>query len=419
MRKRSFILTVFMILSSILYAQSTPEPSNVPNPPPQLPPQMPPPNIDSIISSGLSELSSGRIDRAVEVLSEAKKMMPGYPKALIMNGFALFMLGNFEEAAKDITDGLMMVVDVEREMEEMRGYVKDYRLFAQRVDGLGRLINMKPESVELRLLYAFVYRFAGYREYSHKVLNSIGPDRPESKAVKALLNTNFIMKPWIDLPPPAFTKEIYYSKERNMPPPGGIPVKPLMPPPRVFAIAFGIGGHGLTGQIRDSRKDSKDLLYNSLQGDIAAFFEFSFLFSQFELAFDFWGGGVYGYLYDNRKQNFSLFGAGMGLAYHIMKDVHLKGGFDPSIKIGYNAYWMDRDVYADNTYYLGSEEVAYGHGPDLTIRIEYLFRGFPMDVSVGIETGFRVLILNEESTGILRPLDGGSYSVLARAGMKF
>lgn len=408
---RSFLFVYFFIfIVGISFAQETGsvlQPHN-----------MPPPNIDSIIASGMSELSIGRLDRAVEILSEAKKMMPNYPRALIMNGFALFMLGNFEEASANVVEGLMLLVDVDKEMVDLKEYVKDYKLLAQRTDGLGRLISNKPEGVNLRILYAFVYKFAGYREYSHKVLNSIGPDRPESKAVKTLLNTTFVVKPWVDLPPPVFTKEIYYSRELP-PPPKTIPLKPLLPPPRVFGVAFGIGGHGLTGQIRDSAKDSKDLLYNSLQGDVSAFFEFSFLLSQFELAFSFWGGGVYGYLYDNRKQTFNLYGAGVGGAYHLIKGVHLKGGFDPSIKLGYNAYWMERDAYLDNTYYLGSEEIAYGHGPELSLRLEYLFRGYPLDVSFGLETDYKVLILNEESTGILRPLDGGSYNILMRVSLKF
>ncbi len=411
----------FIISVSFLFAVLSGLPVSAQTPPPGMPPapQLPPPNIDSVILSGMSELSLGKLDRAVEILSEAKKMMPNYPKASIMNGFALFMLGNFEEASLNIVEGLSLLVDAEKEMEEIRNYVKDYKLLSQRVDGLGRLISNKPESNNLRILYAFVYKFAGYREYSHKVLNSVGADKPESKAVKTLLNTTFVVKPWIDLPPPVFTKDIYYSKELPPPPPRGIPLKPLMPPPRVFGIAFGLGGHGLTGQIRNSEKDSKDLLYNSLQGDVAAFFEFSFLFSQFELSFNFWGGGVYGYLYDNRKQTFGLYSAGMGFAYHLISDVHLRGGFDPSLKIGYNAIWMERDQYLDNTYYLGSEEVAYGHGPELSLRLEYLFRGYPMDVAFGLETAYKVLILSEETTGILRPLDGGSYNILARASLKF
>ncbi|MGC8928781.1 MAG: tetratricopeptide repeat protein [Myxococcota bacterium] len=414
------ILSLFIIFSVFLCANIFAETQQTPPPIPQVPP-MPPPNIDTIISNGMSELSVGRIDKAVEILSEANKMMPNYPKGTLMYGFSLFMLGNFEEASENIVDGLMPLVDVEKEMEEIRGYVKDYKLFAQRVDGLGRLINNKPESLKLRIMYAFMYKFAGYREYSHKVLNSVGSDKPEAKAVKTLLNTTFVVKPWIDLPPPAFTKEIYYSKAPPVPPPPpkGIPLKPLLPPPRVFGVAFGIGGHGLTGQIRDSEKNSKDLLYNSLQGDVSAFFEFSFLFSQVELVFDFWGGGIYGYLYDNQKQTFNIYGAGMGFAYHLLKDVHLKGGFDPSVKIGYNAYWMERDTYLNNTYYLGTEEVAYGHGPDLSLRLEYLFRGFPMDVAFGIETAYKVLILQEETTGVLRPLDGGSYNIQARASLKF
>ena len=412
----SILVFILSVVSFGSFAQEAIPPGPPASPPPM---NMPPPNIDVIISNGLSELSAGRLDRAVEILSEARKMMPNYPKGLIMNGFALFLLGNFEAAAMDITEGLNLVVDVDREMEEIKASVKDYKLLAQRVDGLGRLITNKPDSNTLRILYAFVYKFAGYREYAHKVLNSIGPNQPEGKAAKTLLNTTFIVKPWIDLPPPAFTKEIYYSPQTPPPPPRGIPLKPLMPPPRVFAIAFGIGGHGLTGQIRDSEKDSKDLLFNSLQGDVAAFFEFSFLFQQFELVFDFWGGGVYGYLYDNQKQTFNLYGAGMGFAYHLFKDVHLNGGFDPSIKIGYNGYWMERDTYLDDTYYLGSQEVAYGHGPDLSLRLEYLFRGFPMDVAFGMEVGYKVLILQEETTSILRPLDGGSYNILGRATMKF
>ncbi|MCX7957455.1 MAG: hypothetical protein N3B13_00215 [Deltaproteobacteria bacterium] len=411
---RLLVSVLFIFVMVPVFATSAENPPTA-----QQIPQMPPPNIDSIIINGMNELSLGRLDRSVEILSEAKKMMPNYPKASIMNGFALFMLGNFEEASANITEGLTPLVDAEKEMEEIRNYVKDYKLFAQRVDGLGRLISSKPENNTLRVLYAFVYKFAGYREYSHKVLNSIGPDKPEAKAVKTLLNTTFVVKPWIDLPPPAFTRDIYYSKEIPPPPPRGIPLKPLMPPPRVFGVAFGLGGHGLTGQIRNSEKDSKDLLYNSLQGDVAAFFEFAFLFSQFELAFNFWGGGVYGYLYDNRKQTFGLYGAGMGFAYHLINNVHLKGGFDPSLKIGYNAYWMERDTYIDNTYYIGSEEVAYGHGPELSLRLEYLFRGYPMDVSFGLETAYKILILNEETTGILRPLDGGSYNILARASLKF
>lgn len=417
MRKIFSLSILFLILLCMnIYADNP----VVMAPPPQTP-MAPPPNIDMIITNGMSELSVGKLDKSVEILSEAKKMMPNYPKASLMYGFALFMLGNFEEASNNIVEGLMPLVDVEKEMEEIRNFVKDYKLFAQRVDGLGRLITNKPESVNLRIMYAFMYKFAGYREYSHKVLNSIGPDKAEAKAVKTLLNTTFMVKPWIDLPPPAFTKEIYYSKEPQVspPPPKSIPLKPLMPPPRVFGVAFGIGGHGLTGQIRDSEKDSKDLLYNSLQGDVAAFFEFSFLFSQMELVFDFWGGGIYGYLYDNQKQTFNLYSAGMGFAYHLISDVHLKGGFDPSVKIGYNAYWIERDTYLDNTYYIGSEEVAYGHGPELGLRLEYLFRGFPMDVAFGMETTYKVLILQEETTGILRPLDGGSYNILARASLKF
>jgi hypothetical protein len=412
----SILVFILSVVSFGSFAQEAIPPGPPASPPPM---NMPPPNIDGIISNGLSELSAGRLDRAVEILSEARKMMPNYPRALIMNGFALFMIGNFEAASMDITEGLSLLVDVEREMEELKNYVKDYKLFVQRVDGLGRLITNKPDSTPLRVLYAFVYKFAGYREYAHKVLNSIGPNRPEAKAVKTLLNTVFVVKPWIDLPPPAFTKEIYYSPQTPPPPPGRIPMKPLMPPPRVFAIGFGVGGHGLTGQIRDSSKDSKDLLYNSLQGDIAAFFEFSFLFEQFELVFNLWGSGVYGYLYTNQKESFNLYGAGMGLAYHILKGVHLNGGFDPSIKVAYNAYWMERDVYWDDVYYYGSEEVAYGHGPELSLRLEYLFRGFPMDVAFGMEVGYKVLIMREESTSVQRPLDGGSYNILGRVTMKF
>ncbi|MCX7943953.1 MAG: tetratricopeptide repeat protein [Deltaproteobacteria bacterium] len=411
MRSIIFLVILFNIFSTLMaYAQNPPNISQL------QPPQ--PPNIDAIIANGLSELSIGRTDKAVEMLSEAKRMMPNYPKVSIMHGFALFMLGNFEEASTNMVEGLTHLVDVEKEMEEIKNYLKDYKLLAQRVDGLGRLITNKPDLASLRILYAFIYKFAGYREYSHKVLNSIRPDQPESKAAKTLLNTLFLVKPWVDLPPPAFTKEIYYSRELP-PPPKTIPLKPLMPPPRVFSVAFGLGGHGLTGQIRDSRNNSKDLLYNSLQGDISAFFEFSFLFSQFELSFNFWGGGIYGYLYDNQKQTFGLYGAGMGFVYHLIKESLFKGGFDPSIKIGYNAYWMERDTYIDNTYYIGSEEVAYGHGPDVSLRLEYLFRGFPMDVSVGIESVFKVLLLNEQTTGILRPLDGGSYNILARASLRF
>ncbi len=412
------LLIVFLLVFSTLFVFAAFAQS------PALPPSgqqviTPPPNIDSIIASGMLELSTGKLDRAVEILSEARKMMPNYPKAAIMNGFALFMLGNFEEASINLVEGLTPLVEIEKEMEEIRNFVKDYKLFVQRTDGLGRLIVNKPESNSLRVLYAFIYKFAGYREYSHKVLNSIGPDKPESKAVKTLLSTTFVVKPWIDLPPPVFTKDIYYSRDIPPPPSRGIPLKPLMPPPRVFGVGFGIGGHGLTGQIRNSEKDSKDLLYNSLQGDVAAFFEFSFLFSQFELAFNFWGGGVYGYLYDNQKQTFGLYGVGMGFVYHLFKEVHLKGGFDPSLKLAYNALWMERDRYIENTFYLGSEEVAYGHGPELGVRLEYLFRGFPMDVAFGLETTYKVLILNEETTGILRPLDGGSYNILLRSSLKF
>ncbi len=411
MRKNFLLLTFIFtaLISAAAYAE---------NPPLQPPPAMPP-NIDAMIANGMSELSIGRLDKAVEILSEAKKMMPEYPKASIMNGFALFMLGNFDEASSNIVEGLIPLVDAEKEMEEIRGFLKDYKLFVQRLDGLGRLLVNKKENTSLKVLYAFLYKFAGYREYSQKVLSSIGENKPETKAVKTLLNTMFVVKPWIDLPPPVFTQDIYYSKDVPTVPPRGIPMKPLMPPPRVFGIAFGIGGHGLTGQIRDSRTNSKDLLYNSLQGDISAFFEFSFLLSQFELVFDFWGGGIYGYLYDNQKQMLNLYGAGMGIAYHFIDGVHIKGGFDPSIKFVYNAYWMERDTYLDNTYYLGSEEIAYGHGPELGLRLEYLFRGFPMDVAFGLETAYKVLILNEETTGILRPLDGGSYNILARASLKF
>ncbi len=410
---KRFFLILFVLFVSINGFSQTGTP-----PPVAVPQNLPPPNIDSIILNGLQELSGGRLNKAVDILGESVKMMPNYPRASISYGFALFMLGNFEEASRSITDGLIPLVDAEKEMEDLRTYLKDYKLFVQRVDGLGRLVASRQDSTNLRILYAFVYKFAGYREYSHKVLNSIGPDKPESKAVKTLLNTTFVVKPWIDLPPPAFSKEIYYPQNTPPPPPKSIPLKPLMPPPRVFAMAFGIGGHGLTGQIRDS-KDSKDLLYNSLQGDVAAFFEFSFLLSNMEIVFDFWGGGVYGYLYDNEKQSFNLYSAGMGFAYHWIKDVHLKGGFDPSIKLGYNAYWMEQDQYLDDTYYLGSQEVAYGHGPDLSLRLEYLFRGFPMDVAFGMEFGYKVLILNEETTNKIRPLDGGSYNILGRATLKF
>lgn len=409
------LFLIFLILFTSISVIAQPEVPQA-TPPSQI---MPPPNIDSVISNGLMELSVGRIDRAVEILSESKRMMPNYPKTSLSLGFALFMLGNFEDASSNIVEGLMPLVDAESEMKEIRSHLKDYKLFSQRVDGLGRLIANKSESTNLRILYAFVYKFAGYREYSHKVLNSIGPNLPESKVVKTLLNTTFVVKPWIDLPPPVFSKEIYYSPHPPPQPPRTIPMKPLLPPRRICSVAFGMGGHGLTGQIRDSRNDSKDLLYNSLQGDIAAFFEFAFLFGNMDLIFHFWGGNVYGYLYDNQKRNFDLYGAGLGLAYHIFKDVDTRGGFDPSIKIGYNAYWMEQDWYLDDIYYLGSQEIAYGHGPDLGVRLEYLLRGFPMDVSLGIEVSYKVLILLEETTEVLRPMDGGSYNVLGRATLKF
>jgi hypothetical protein len=178
-------------------------------------------------------------------------------------------------------------------------------------------------------------------------------------------------------------------------------------------IGFGFGGNIINGQLRKGDR-------SATEGFGSGRFFIGFLLDRLEIDFNFGWQSLHGDLilpaFHGQELSINLYSMGLEASWHILQGKRARG-FDPSVRVGYAFHEME----ANNSYYYGdyyypATTAAVGHGPMAGLSLDYVFGFYPLDITLGIDTFYQVLILQDDAGA---PLDGGSLNIQGKVGFRF